>query len=69
MFLAANPVCVDPFGEHDGQIVAASEVDHILPRSRGGTDAWHNLQALCKPCHSKKTLAEIRGDTPEVAQP
>lgn len=29
-------------------------LDHILPRSRGGTDDPKNLQLLCKPCNSSK---------------
>lgn len=37
---------------------AANEVDHIRPRSMGGTDDLDNLQPLCKPCHSRKTLKE-----------
>ena len=56
LFLNAHPLCVDPFKDHPGQVVAASEVDHKIPKARGGTNAWDNLQALCKPCHSKKTL-------------
>jgi hypothetical protein len=27
------------------------EVDHIVPRARGGTDDPSNLRTLCKPCH------------------
>lgn len=41
-----------------GRVTVAREVDHILPKSRGGTDALDNLQALCSPCHQVKTLAE-----------
>ena len=37
---------------------AASEVDHIVPGSAGGSDDLRNLQSLCKPCHQQKTLAE-----------
>ena len=33
----------------------ASEVDHIIPKRKGGTDALDNLQSLCKPHHSAKT--------------
>lgn len=36
----------------------ANQVDHIVPASEGGSDAYSNLQALCKPCHDKKTGRE-----------
>ena len=29
-------------------------IDHIVPRSRGGTDDLHNLQTLCRSCNSWK---------------
>jgi 5-methylcytosine-specific restriction enzyme A len=47
-FLADNPDCY-----LCGQ--SASDVDHIIPKRRGGTDDWSNLQALCHVCHSRKT--------------
>lgn len=34
--------------------IRALEVDHILPRNRGGTDDLSNLQALCYSCNSMK---------------
>jgi len=34
--------------------VRALEVDHIVPRNRGGTDNPDNLQALCYSCNSMK---------------
>lgn len=63
MFLAAHPLCADPFGDHqrDGVVVAATDVDHIVPRTRGGTDDESNLQQLCHSCHSRKTNAEDGG--------
>ena len=32
----------------------AIEIDHIQPRSLGGTDAPENLQALCYKCNANK---------------
>lgn len=34
----------------------ASEVDHIVSLRRGGSNSRLNLQALCKPCHARKTV-------------
>ncbi len=39
------------------------EVDHILPRSKGGSDHYENLQSLCTHCNrskGSKTMAEWR---------
>jgi len=33
---------------------AASTIDHILPRSRGGRDSWENLVACCLRCNNLK---------------
>ena len=38
--------------KRDGVVL---EVDHILPRSRGGTDDVNNLQTLCKKCNLGKS--------------
>jgi 5-methylcytosine-specific restriction endonuclease McrA len=37
-------------------------LDHVLPRSRGGKDAWDNLVAACVPCNNRKA-----NKTPEEA--
>jgi hypothetical protein len=34
------------------------EVDHIIPRFKGGTDELSNLQVLCKICHNIKSKKE-----------
>lgn len=33
---------------------AAENVDHVLPRSRGGTHTWENVVAACRPCNTRK---------------
>jgi 5-methylcytosine-specific restriction endonuclease McrA len=33
---------------------AASTVDHILPRSRGGMNSWLNTVACCNRCNQRK---------------
>ena len=41
------------------------EVDHIVPRSRGGEHTWDNVQLLCGPCNrskGNKTMAQWRRD-------
>lgn len=38
--------------------VIAEEVDHIVPRSQGGSDDPSNLRAICVPCHEKKSREE-----------
>jgi len=35
------------------------EVDHIVPRSKGGTDHPSNLQALCPFCNNTKGDSEV----------
>lgn len=58
MVLASQPVCIDPYHIHGAEIVVATEVDHRVPKSRGGDDTEENLQPLCKACHSRKTAIE-----------
>jgi 5-methylcytosine-specific restriction endonuclease McrA len=38
----------------------ASEVDHIIPSSKGGGHEPANLQATCPPCHARKTGREAQ---------
>ena len=41
-----------------GRATPATEVDHVTPKSLGGTDEPENLSAICSPCHQAKTQAE-----------
>lgn len=34
------------------------EVDHVIPLSSGGKDAFHNLQLLHRHCHDRKTAED-----------
>ncbi len=34
--------------------VAAENIDHVIPRSRGGEHVWENVVASCRPCNSRK---------------
>lgn len=33
-------------------------VDHIMPRTAGGTDALENIQPLCRQCNEKKNARD-----------
>ncbi len=45
-----------------GRVAAATQVDHKIPKARGGSDSPSNLAAICAPCHRDKTARESRGD-------
>jgi 5-methylcytosine-specific restriction endonuclease McrA len=32
----------------------AENVDHVVPRSRGGAHTWDNVVAACRPCNARK---------------
>ena len=40
------------------KLTLATEVDHIIPKSKGGTDDLENLQAINRECHKLKTAQE-----------
>ncbi len=33
---------------------AAENIDHVIPRSKGGTHTWDNVVAACRPCNARK---------------
>ena len=50
----------DGICQYPNCLVQAEVVDHIINLASGGTHDRHNLQALCTPHHTRKTLAEAR---------
>ena len=58
IYIKAHPLCEKCLKE--GRAVRAVEVHHRIPLADGGTHDEHNLQALCKECHSK--IHAERGD-------
>ncbi len=52
-YIQAHPLCV-----RCGK--PTQQVDHIIPKSRGGSNLDANLQALCGYCHKQKTARERR---------
>lgn len=53
-FLQHYPYCM-------GCGALATDVDHIIPKARGGSDEVSNLQALCHACHARKTARHDGG--------
>lgn len=45
----------EPYANRRGRpAVTSLEVDHIIPRSDGGTSDLANLQTLCSSCNGRK---------------
>ena len=42
-----------------GRATPATQVDHIKPKAKGGTDDWDNLQSICDRCHDAKTKQDM----------
>ena len=54
LVLHADPICAVC------NCRASEEVDHVIPKARGGTDSLDNLQGICWACHNEKTANENR---------
>lgn len=61
--LADNPLCV--LCRKQGRVTPATEIDHVVALTNGGTNDDDNLQGLCAACHEIKTLADL-GQRPRV---
>lgn len=44
---------------------AATEIDHIIPRAKGGGHGIENLQPLCRECHGYKSGREKNNNRDE----
>lgn len=51
--------CSIPFSPEE---LFYAEMDHIKPRSKGGSGKWHNFRLLHKSCHAKKTLDDLANE-------
>ncbi len=42
--------------QYCGEVLSSTELtlDHVVPRSRGGSSSWENLVACCHDCNHKK---------------
>jgi 5-methylcytosine-specific restriction protein A len=62
LVLREEPLCRTCWRE-TGKLVPATEVDHVVALGDDPSRALdrQNLQPLCKPCHSVKTLQEVTG--------
>lgn len=61
-YLAAHPLCVEC--EKRNNLIPATVVDHIVPHKGDVNLFWDsagNWQALCAPCHNRKTVTEDGG--------
>ena len=52
------------FGRSNGKCVycgaEATEIDHIVPRAKGGTNSTYNLVASCRACNEKKSNLTLK---------
>lgn len=62
-FVADNPVCCDPFGEHVSGPEPTKDVHHVNPLHLHAELAFDtaNLRPLCRSCHNAIEAMERQG--------
>jgi 5-methylcytosine-specific restriction protein A len=53
---ARDPLCAEC--RRQNRVAVATQRDHIVPLSEGGTDDDENIQGLCDACHEAKSARE-----------
>ncbi len=48
---------------------AAENIDHVIPRSRGGLHSWDNVVASCRPCNARKRDHLLEDTTMRLRRP
>lgn len=65
-WLAEHPLCRSC--EDRGLIVAATDVDHVIPHRGDPVRFWLGpFQSLCGSCHGRKSAGEARGGNEHAA--
>src|SRR3990167_5123627 len=65
-YLLVHPFCI--WCGALGLTMMATQVDHVVAKSLGGSDEERNLQGLCAACHARKT-ARVDGGFGNRSQP
>ena len=56
-----NNLCQCAQCKAEDRTALATEVDHIIPKAKGGTDEPSNLQAINHHCHLRKSIEDQGG--------
>ena len=64
-YLEAHPLCVECMKE--GRYTKATDVDHIVPHSKGGQDTLENTRICCRRCNQSLGGKQNRKPVPVQA--
>lgn len=60
LFLRDGATCAYCGQSFGGRPFSRASIDHVVPRSRGGSNALSNLVLACKACNCAKADADVR---------